>query len=89
MHCGSVQRNMGQVCQGSGGLRKLCNLAGGEVGAQLGDTQVRSQQRGVLASRGVLRARTKGQRQLQGFWVLRRSKISDAEEEVQCGARKS
>ena len=73
---------MGLVCQGSGGLRKLWNLAGGEVGAQLGDTQVRSQQRGVLASCGVLRARTKGQRQPQAFWVLRRSNISEAEEEV-------
>lgn len=89
MHCDSVQGNRRQVCQGSGGLRKLWNLAGGEVGAQLGDTQVKSQQRGVPARCGVLSARTKGQRQPQAFWVVRRSTISDAEEKVQCGARKS
>lgn len=87
--CASVWGSMGQVCHGSGGLRRLGTWQGGEVGLQLGDTQVETQRRGVLARCAVLRARTKGQRQPQAFWVLRRSKISDAEDKVQCGASKS
>lgn len=84
-----MRGSMGQVYHGSGGLRRLGTWQGGEVGLQLGDTQVETQQPGVLARCAILGARTKWQRQPQAFWVLRRSEISEAEDEVLCGARKS